>query len=574
MNFNFQDIDMYSKKLGFFYRNKDNIGSSFGAFLTLLYIFVSLGLFIFYTSQSIQRKNIKVHDSTVYLKETSNLNIDQYLFYFAFGVENPNTSTRFIDETIYYPKVTFYEKVKEGTTLKTIEEKNLNVERCKQEKFGEKYQSLLVQGELNNSYCINDNNISLTRGFKYDRKSYIKIGIHACVNTTENNNHCKPKEEIDEHISGTFFSILTKDIGLDPSNYIDPIIPTLQDLHTTIDKSFFRDYVVYFGLTEVQTDVGLFNEEINEEIYMNFIKTTQAFYYRNEQYYYDGESMCEIQIKLGEDMRIQKRTFMKMTDVFAITGGYMQLIATIFKILTLLNNKLSYEVKIVNTLFNINPKRKNISLKFKLQNQINEFVNKNKQNFLFGTKKTNLSPYSNNQEIQGIEKGTRNRFNFNEYLKPSIKLNNNYNNNSSTKMYNIKVSRSIKTPSEEFYSQKEEKSKELSFNNESRNKSKISLLNLGINYNSQNINRIIKKESHINKNQRTYTFEENADIKDKKIKINILYYYCFSKCKKNKNDINLFNLAISFYKKKMDIIRLFYLLLSIELISKESNLKY
>ena len=574
MNLNFHDIDMYSKKLGFFYRNKDNIGSSFGACLTLLYIFVSLGLFIFYTSQSIQRKNIKVHDSTVYLKETSNLNIDQYLFYFAFGVENPNTSTRFIDETIYYPKVTFYEKVKEGTTLKTIEEKNLNVERCKQEKFGEKYQSLLVQGELNNSYCINDNNISLTRGFKYDRKSYIKIGIHACVNTTENNNHCKPKEEIDEHISGTFFSILTKDIGLDPSNYIDPIIPTLQDLHTTIDKSFFRDYVVYFGLTEVQTDVGLFNEEINEEIYMNFIKTTQAFYYRNEQYYYDGESMCEIQIKLGEDMRIQKRTFMKMTDVFAITGGYMQLIATIFKILTLLNNKLSYEVKIVNTLFNINPKRKNISLKFKLQNQINEFVNKNKQNFLFGTKKTNLSPYSNNQEIQGIEKGTRNRFNFNEYLKPSIKLNNNYNNNSSTKMYNIKVSRSIKTPSEEFYSQKEEKSKELSFNNESRNKSKISLLNLGINYNSQNINRIIKKESHINKNQRTYTFEENADIKDKKIKINILYYYCFSKCKKNKNDINLFNLAISFYKKKMDIIRLFYLLLSIELISKESNLKY
>ena len=160
MNFNFQDIDMYSKKLGFFYRNKDNIGSSFGACLTLLYIFVSLGLFIFYTSQTIQRKNIKVHDSTVYLKETSKLNIDQYLFYFAFGVENPNTSTRFIDETIYYPKVTFYEKVKEGTTLKTIKEKNLNVERCKQEKFGEKYQSLLVQGELNNSYCINDNNIS------------------------------------------------------------------------------------------------------------------------------------------------------------------------------------------------------------------------------------------------------------------------------------------------------------------------------------------------------------------------------------------------------------------------------
>ena len=38
-------------------------------------------------------------------------------------------------------------------------------------------------------------------------------------------------------------------------------------------------------------------------------------------------------------LRLQKRSFMKMTEVFAITGGYMQLIATIFKIISLLNNK-------------------------------------------------------------------------------------------------------------------------------------------------------------------------------------------------------------------------------------------
>ena len=48
---------------------------------------------------------------------------------------------------------------------------------------------------------------------------------------------------INDYISGTFFSFLAKDIGLDPSNYSDPIIPTLQDLHTTIDKNFFRDFI-------------------------------------------------------------------------------------------------------------------------------------------------------------------------------------------------------------------------------------------------------------------------------------------------------------------------------------------
>ena len=88
----------------------------------------------------------------MYLKELSKLNIDQNLFYFAFGIEDPETSTRFIDETIYYPRVTFFEKIKEGSELTTIEERELEVERCKQEKFGDKYQSLIVEGELNNSY--------------------------------------------------------------------------------------------------------------------------------------------------------------------------------------------------------------------------------------------------------------------------------------------------------------------------------------------------------------------------------------------------------------------------------------
>ena len=168
-----------------------------------------------------------------------------------------------------------------------------------------------MQGELNDSYCINDINLTLAKGFKNDRISYIKIGLYACVNTTENNNHCKSKEIIDEYISGTFFSLLAKDIGLDPSNYEDPIIPKMQDLHTTIDKSFFRDYVLYFGLTEVQTDVGLFDERIHKKSYMNFIKTSQAFYNRDEKFFYEGKSMCEIQFRLGDDIRVQKRSFMK-----------------------------------------------------------------------------------------------------------------------------------------------------------------------------------------------------------------------------------------------------------------------
>ena len=563
MNFNFMDLDLYSKRIGFFFQSKDKIGSKFGFFLTIIYIFVSFGLFLFYTSQTIKRTNLSVHDSTMYLKESSNINLEPNLFYFAFGVENPKTSTRFIDETIYYPKVTFLEKIKEGSSLKTIEEKILEVERCQHKKFGEKYQSLLVQGELNDSYCINDNNLTLSNGFKYNTISYIKIGIHACVNSTENNNHCKPKEIIDEHISGTFFSLLAKDIGLDPSNYDDPIIPTLQDLHTTIDKSFFRDFVLYFGVTEIQTDVGLFGEVIHKENYMNFIKTTQAFYYREEKFFYDGETMCEIQFKLGNDIRIQKRSFMKMTEVFAITGGYMQLIATFFKIISLLSNRLSYELKLVNSLFNINPEKQKISIKHRLHNKLNGFSDNNKF-VLYRTKKFPYSPYIDNQ-INGIDKECANKLNINDNLIQSIHLDNNYNESSNNQ--NIKISKSSRRQKDEFNNKNDDKVKESSIFSDNKNKSKLNLLNFGINFNSININKLFDKKNIINQKKNNYTFEENLNIKGTSIKMNIFYYYCFSKCKNNKDGLNLFNLAISFYKKKMDITHLFSITLYIEKLS-------
>ena len=168
-NFYLLDYDMYAKRVGFFFENKEKIGTKFGICLTFLYIFISLGLFILYTVITIKRKEINVHDSTMYLKDSSDLNINPNLFYFAFGVENVKTNTRFIDESIYTVKVTLYERIKEGSKLKTIEEKILDVERCKQEKFGEIYQSLLVTGELNDSYCINDINLTLSRDYQQSK---------------------------------------------------------------------------------------------------------------------------------------------------------------------------------------------------------------------------------------------------------------------------------------------------------------------------------------------------------------------------------------------------------------------
>jgi hypothetical protein len=534
LHLNYLDFDIYSKRIGLFYHNKEIIGSLFGFILTVIYIIVSLSLFIFYTITTIKKRNISVHDSYLYQKEAPSMNLNPNLFYFAFGVENNLADfTRFIDETIYYPKVYFINKIKEGSIFKSVEESPLDIERCKQEKFGEEYQKLLVKNELNNSYCIKDLNLTLIGNTKFDRMSYIKIEIYPCSNTTENQNHCKSKEIINSYLSGTFISVLIKDIGLEPTNYEKPIVPTFQDIYVTIDKHYFRDFTLFFGIVEIQTDEGLFYEKIKKKRYLNFIKTSQGIYNQNEESFYN-KSMCDVEFRISDDIRVQKRTYMKMNEVFVITGGYMQLISTIFTILTFLTKTKIHQLKLVNDLFDFCPKQKKIFLKYDLQKLfLNPSIN-DKKNENYSS--NNLKNISSDKYSNSIFNYKKNNF---------LKLNN---------TEKIKVDKI----SENNHNKKGNKEKDSS---NIENKSKAGLLNRGINSISQFSKNSIFKNQIIKRKDSFYEKKkclENNGIR--KIKFIPLFYQFFQ----NNEDINLFNLSMSLYKKKMDIIYLFHIILVFE----------
>jgi len=410
-------------------------------------------------------------------------------------------------------------------------------------------------------YCINDLNLNITLSgnFKFDKLSYIQINIHPCVNSTENNNHCKPKEIIDEYLSGTFVSILAKDIGLEPANYSYPVVPQFQDIYSTIDKSYFRDFVVFYGITEIQTDKGLFYEQIHKDRYINLMKTTQGLYYQESNNYYNGESMCEIQIRMSDDIRIQKRTYRKMSEVFAITGGYMQLISTIFSIITFLSNKIDHEVRLVNSIFNFYPNQKKITLKHKLQKFPigNDF--QNKKNYSFSKiRNESISMSNKRSSILNANKSNAFRISSKEISSPPIGIIRKKDN-----MHNGKLSESSSKEKDNsnYLNIKNERA---SSNNES-NKSKVAFLTFGMNSNSSHKKKAIFTKSLIIKKKESIADNKNKKKREwkKSLEFTPIDYYCFSNFK-NKEEIKLFNLAIAFYKQKLDVIYLFHIILLFE----------
>ena len=544
--YSFLNYDIYSNRIGFFFNKREKIGSYFGLLLTTIYILFSLILFLFLLVRTIERKEIKVYDSTFYSQSLPIIDINPNLVYFAFGLEDPNTSNRFVDETIYYVKVAFFDRSKINGLFQTTDRRDIDYEICKEENFGESYKHLFMKGELNNSYCLKNYNVTLAGGYKYNRMSYLRIRVYPCKNKTDNNNHCKPQEIIDQYFKGGYFSILSKDIGLNPSNYSFPVLSTLQDLYTTIDKQIYRDYILYYGITEIQTDVGLIFENIDTKRYLNFRKEISSFYFRDDQEYYGGKASISVAFRLDDLISVQKRTYTKLKEVFSSTGGYMQLISTICTLLSLLPNKLACELKIMNGIFNFNLKKQKMMMKIhtikefnsiNLPQKNNSFIFFPTRNGIFTKKKSYLN-YNRNSSII-LE---------NDNSSSSIGQNNNNdgllnNKGESGKKNNITVDNSRISG---FMDQKSKASKD------KINKS----------------NKLVLHSSYIYPRFRSvFNLSSNKDNSieyNEKIYFNLFDYYCFKKFSNKKKEINLFNLGISLYKKRMDIINVFTFLLLIE----------
>jgi len=556
------DFDFYSRRISFFYNKRDTIGTVFGLFLTFLYVTITLILFFYYLIKTIRRTEVKSNESTVYSQGYPTINIEPNLFYVAFGLEDPISLNRYIDEKIYYPEVNFIMQEKENGIFVTKKIINLDVERCNQYKFGEDYQNQFREGELNNSYCLKYFNLTLYGGSKYDQSSFIQIKAYPCVNTSLNNHHCRPRNIIDSYLTSGYFSIIVKDIGLNPLNYTFPTIPIVQNLKTNVDKSMCRESLIFFGITQVKTDTGLFSNKIKSENFLRYRNYLQSFYFINETEYHQGKEIFSAQIKLEEYTHVLKREYTKMSEVFSITGGYMQLISTIFALVRLFTKNITIEKKIINKLFNFNLKQRKLLLDIQYKKRLNyniHFENGEMQSFIPFEARKSLNLYkkkiikqdnfkSNNSSVRRYySPNPRNIKKINSFIKSN-------NSNSIGPLMNNRVIKNNSEKKNQIYQINNPNSIERNFINHS----KMIMLLKNEDINNGNIFKMFGKNISNNNNDKTQNL--NAEQIIEKIDFNIIDYVCCGNFRNKNANIELFNFGVNFYRSQLDIINIFNIL--------------
>jgi hypothetical protein len=505
----------------------------------------------------LKRNNIVIYDSKKFTHELPIVNINSSNFYFAFGLENKETLNRFIDESIYYPEIVFIDGTKVNGEFVINSKKNLEYEECKEENFGKNFQHLLLRGELNNSYCLKDVNfnLSLIGGFKYEKMSYISIKIFPCKNTTKNNNHCRSQKEIDKFFSNVYLSFLIKDIGLNPENFSSPEIPIFRDLDTIIDKRLYRRMILKYGVTEVLTDEGLISENVRTINYLQFREVFQSFSFLEEEDYKNGTDLCLIQLRLDDTIHIQKRKYTKLSEIFSRIGGYMQFIYTLFSILALFLNKLNLELKIINSIFNFDLEKKKMALKYQSLRDFDSItIPRYNRNLIFSSRRSVRSSKksSNAERSQNYLVSNQNISSIFEKSKERK-----IDDSQSSK---IEINRS-KNPNIQSLSVKNIK--------KVKNRKSLSKNENVINYTKLNLPKLNMPTNAINYHQ-----DSNTNLKkfNEKIDFNLFDYLLRKKNALIKRKIELYKLGINFYKKRMDLIHVFTLLLITEkILLKKDN---
>jgi len=362
---------MFGKEPEFYYKGRPKKTSWIGRILSILFVVIYFAFFIYKLIRMLQKKDVNFYDRFTYAEKPSKVKITNENFYGGFAIEDPNTYDAFIDESIYFPKAFFKRAEKKGDnfTWDTVE---LELEPCKLEKFGSTYQEKFKSKSLNNLYCIKNMDFFLEGHFSYDLYSFLYFQFFPCVNSTEKQD-CKPIETIDYYLKNTFIQFEWQDIELNSKNYSYPIRARDVDIYTTVGKKLFQEIHAYFQVVKIETDLDFIGfdefEYIKEDVYLKYDEMVIMTNIIEGDIYETGDSFCDFTIKLSENVRIHRRTYTTLITILGDVGGLMEVVFTLFRLITSFSVDILYEISLVNNLFNFDLDKKVVIFKDKKNKQ-------------------------------------------------------------------------------------------------------------------------------------------------------------------------------------------------------------
>ena len=392
--------------------------------------------------------------------------------------------------------------------------------------------------------------------FSYNLYSFLYFEFFPCVNTSKKQN-CKPIETIDKYLKSTFVQFQWQDIELNSKNYSFPINPRSVDVYTTVGKRLFKEIHAFFQVVQIETDLDFIGfdeyEYIKTDIYLKYDEMVIMSNVIENDIYETGDSFCDFTIKLSENVRIHRRTYTNLITILGDVGGLMEVVFTLFRLVTSFSLDILYDISLVNNLFNFNLS-KNIVL----------------------LKDNNLKQSISRKDIPSKEHYSKNKNKIRVLPTQNLNYNTEEDNNKSTKKINKKINISLNDNDDNLSIAKFQKGKQ------SLRKTYILQLNEGrnsgfslIKKNITNKNSKVKIKYDLNKNNLSQETKRSEEKNINKVRLNRCCIYCCFCCARRRKLIQnvLLDEGMNIISQKLDIFNIFEQLYKNEIKSDNKKIK-
>lgn len=349
-----------------------------GGCINLLVIILSIIGVVYFGLQMINKTEPIVIQSSMDGHQVGPYQIDKNGFNVFIGIEFPNW-TYYMNDKIYTVEGLVGTNLfdKDGGRQSYVTEK-IECAPCS------KYYSqdeLKVEISINNFWCFAPNITSVEGYWGNKMNRVVTFSIHKCENSTLNNNHCLPENEIDTLTQGGMVSMFTTNAFLNLNDPEKPVERKLQNYWNSINIDFTYEY--YYVLKELQfeDDTGFLlpNEHISSHFYF---ENPLILYYGKR-----GSLLATIHLEGHRFGTRIKRSYTKIQDVLTRIGGLLQALLVIASLIANVTSEIEFYA---DSLFNI---------KFQLANTKNVELNK----FL-----SNMQQYVGMPEVfQGLKKSLK-----------------------------------------------------------------------------------------------------------------------------------------------------------------------
>ena len=361
------DIDIFGKEPEFYYKGRSKRTTLVGRIFTILYFCVYVAFFIYKLVKMIQREDVTFYDTFAFTGEIPSIKLTSDNFYGGFGILGPNGEP-FVEESIYYATAVFWSGVKDQDGIWKWEETKIPLERCKLEKFGQKYHDMFRDKDLDNMYCLGHVDVTLEGYATSDRYSYFEVKLFPCMGQTKDGYPCLPQEQLKLFLTKNQFMFKMQDIELTPQDYKSPVQEREKDISGPVYSTLQQQIYAYMQVTNIETDediVGFGLSNIKKE---KFLKYDESWIISSPMYgdvYTSGNPLSVITVQLSEKALTQKRSYTTLIEVLGDVGGLMEVLLTVVNlILSFIVDNL-YEKSIINNLFEFDLDKKVIILKKK-----------------------------------------------------------------------------------------------------------------------------------------------------------------------------------------------------------------